>query len=211
MPRPYVVEDGLPGRPKIEIDTTPPAGFSLHKELMEALDVRGWYQELGKRFHSEKLARDSHFIGPDKPDFFGLAAVTDPEELDRLMCRTNVVAECKTPEDLKIARFNGRLVIEIDTECPIEIVLDKISAIIDGVKSIRERNTNAWKNHRILALYDLKLGGCDFSADRKQLALWLFPEIGDQKTRGDKFDRATECLEEAVASLGILRAQSNSR
>jgi hypothetical protein len=210
MPRRYVVEDGQPGRPKTDVDTTPPAGFSLHKDLMEGLDVRGWYKELGRRHHSEKMAGDPRFIGPRKPDYFGLDPVTDPEELDRLMCRTDVVVECNTPEDLKIAQFNGRLVVEIDPTCPNEIVFDKISALIGRVRSIHDQNTKAWKNHRILALYDLKLLGYDLSMDRKQLALWLFPEISGEKNRGDKFDRATECLEAALASLRTLRAQSKN-
>jgi hypothetical protein len=203
MTRPYVVEDGQPGRPKTDIDTTPPAGFSPHNELMEALDMRGWYRELGRRHRSKKMAGDP-------PDYSGLEPITDPEEMDRLMCRTEVVVACNTPEDLKIAQFNGRLVVEIDPACPNEIVFDKISALLGRVRGVGDRNMKAWKNHRILALYDLKLLGYDLSADRKQLALWLFPEISDEKKRGDKFDRATECLEAALASLHTLRAQSKN-
>lgn len=210
MKRPYVVEDGQPGRPKTETDAKPPPGFCLHEALMDALDERGWYRELGVRNQLEKNQGDPHAIGPRKPDYPGLEPVTDPEELDRLMCRTDVVAECNTSEDLEIAHFNGRVTVEIDPACPNEIVFDKISALIGRVRSIQDRNINAWKNHRILALYDLKLRGHDLSTSRKQLALWLFPEIRDEKKRGDKFDRATELLETALASLSTLRAQSNS-
>jgi hypothetical protein len=51
--------------------------------------------------------------------------------------------------------------------------------------------------------------GFDFSKDRKQLAVWLFREIKDEKQRGDKFDRARKYLEDALSSLGALRAQAD--
>jgi hypothetical protein len=50
--------------------------------------------------------------------------------------------------------------------------------------------------------------GYDLSKDRKQLAAWPFPEINNEKRRGDKFDRAIGYLKAAMASLKALRAQS---
>jgi hypothetical protein len=205
MTRSYVAEDGRPGRPKTEIDRKPPTGFCLHIELMEKLDARGWYRQLAERRHYENLGGDL------RDEYFQLRQVTDPEEIDRLMCRTDVVVECKTAEDLEIARFNDRIVVEIDPACPNDMLFDKIAALLDRVRSenVRRINTKPWREHRILSLYDLKLSGYDLSSERKQLALWLFPEIGDEKQRGDKFDRAKELLKAALASLGVLRAQSS--
>src|SRR5271165_4347652 len=73
-------------------------------------------------------------------------------------------------------------------------------------KPNRHISFEAWANHRILSLYDLELMGYDLEGQRKQLAKWLFPEIADQKTRGDKYDRARELLAEALAALKTLRA-----
>jgi hypothetical protein len=205
MTRPYVAEDGRPGRPKTETDTKPPPGFSLHIALMEKLDPRGWYRQLAERRLYESME------GDPRDDYFQLRQVTDPDELDRLMCRTDVLAECRSLEDLKIAQFNGHMVVEINPACPNDIVFDRLATLLDRVRSqnVRRINTKAWKEHRILALYDLKLSGYDLSLERKQLALWLFPEIGDEKARGDRFDRAKELLEVALGSLEVLRAQSS--
>ncbi len=152
MKRPYVVEDGPPGRPKTTINTMPPQGFSLHIKLMEGLDARGWYIQLAERRQYEKMG------GDPRDDYFQLRQVTDPEELDRVMCRTDVVAECKTPFDLEVAQFNGRVIVEIDTDCPNTIVFAKIAALLKHVRKQEPRliNTKAWQDHRILSLYDLK-------------------------------------------------------
>lgn len=209
--RGYVVEDGRPGRPKTEIEQKPPNGFSLHDKLMERLDARGWYRQLAERKRIEEMEGDPRDVEP------WLRQITDPEEMDRIMCRVDVVAECKTADDVKIAQFNGRLVVEIDPAAPKDLLFSKISALLDTrrtsiedtkLQSARRINVTPWKEHRILALYDLKLMDYDLSAERKQLAAWLFPEIDDEKRRGDKFDRAKEYLEAALASLGTLRAQS---
>jgi hypothetical protein len=101
-------------------------------------------------------------------------------------------------------------VLEIDPNCPDEILFEKIATVLKRArnKPARRINTKAWAEHRILALYDLRLMGYDLSKDRKQLAAWLFPEINNEKPRGDKFDRANEYLKAAMASLNALRAQS---
>jgi hypothetical protein len=205
MKRQYVAEYGRPGRPKTETETEPPRGFSLHVALMEKLDLGGWYRQLAERQLYENME------GDPRNEYFQLRQVTDPEEFDRLMCRNEVVAECNTRQDLEIAKLNGRIVVEIDPACPNDIVFDKVAALLGRVRgqNARRINTKAWKEHRILSLYDLKLSGYDLSVERKQLALWLFPEIGDEKQRGDRFDRAKELLEVALASLAALRAQSS--
>jgi hypothetical protein len=127
------------------------------------------------------------------------------------MCRNELVAECNTLDDLKVAKLNGRVVVEIDPACPNDILLEKVAVLLDRIRgsNVRRINTKAWKEHRILSLYDLRLSGYDLSSQRKQLSLWLFPEIGSEKPRGDKFDRAKELLNVALASLAALRAQSS--
>jgi hypothetical protein len=126
------------------------------------------------------------------------------------MCRTDVVAICNTQDDLEVAHYNGRVVLEIDPACPDEILFKKIAIVLKRARKGKSRriNTRAWEKHRILALYDLKLMGYDLSKDRKQLAAWLFQEISDEKRRGDKFDRAIKYLGAALSSLKTLRAQT---
>jgi hypothetical protein len=201
----YVYEDGRPGRSKTKIELNPPQGFSLHLGLMKRLDLRGWYRQLEERRQYEKTNLD-----PRDPDDQRLRRVTDPTERDRVMCRSEVVAVCDTLDDLEVARFNGRLVLEIDLSCPDEILLEKIPAILKLARNRKTRriSTKAWAEHHILALYDLKLQGYDLSKDRKQLSAWLFPQINDEKQRGDKFDRAIKYLAAALSSLDRLRAQS---
>ena len=98
----YTYEGGLPGRPKTEINLGPPKGFCLHLALMKRLDAREWYLQLEERRQIEKSKSD-----PRDPDDPRLRRVTDPIELDSLMCRTDVVAVCSTQEDLEVAHFNG--------------------------------------------------------------------------------------------------------
>jgi hypothetical protein len=205
LARRYTYENGRPGRPKTEIDSSAPKGFSLHQGLMKRLDPRGWYRELEERRQYEKSDRD-----PRDPDDARLRRVADPIERDRVMCRTEVVAVCNTSEDIEVAHFNARLVLEIDPACSDEILFEKIKAELNRVRDKKSRriNTKAWEQHRILALYDLKLMGHDVSKERKQLAKWLFPEIDNEKRRGDKFDRATGYLTAALSSLNTLRTQT---
>ena len=197
-----------PGRRKTKINPKPPKDFSLHLGLMKKLDIRGWYKELGERQQYEKMGCDPRDYTVDPR----LRRVTDPIEIDRFMCRTNVVVECKNAKDLEIAHVNSRIVVELDPHCPNERLFEKMKAVLDNARRHRPRkiNTRAWAEHRILALYDLKLLGYDLSTERKQLSLWLFPEIEDEKARGDKYDRARDLLEAALASLDSLRAQSGA-
>jgi hypothetical protein len=174
---------------------------------MRKLDIRGWYSQLGERQRIEKMGGDPRDYEVDPR----AKRLTDPIEMDRFMCRTDVVAECESPEDLEVARFNGRIVVEIDPACPDDLLFKKIKAVLDRARDRKPRkiNTNAWAEHRILALYDLQLMGYHLSKDRKQLSVWLFPELNDDKARGDKFDRARELLAAALSSLSDMRAQSS--
>jgi hypothetical protein len=202
LPRHYVYEDGRPGRPKATVHRSPPKDFRRLIDQMARLDDRGWYRELAKRQRREFLLANPR---PDKG-----RRIADPEEMDRIMGRTEVVALCNTPNDLEIARFNKRLVLEIDPACPQEILFEKIAALLKRTQNEKARriNTKAWAEHRIIALYDLKLEGYDLSKERKQLSEWLFPEINDDKRRGDKFDRAVKYLKAALSSLNTIRAQA---
>jgi len=207
--REYVCENGTPGREATEIDLTPPKGFCLHKELMDNLDLTGWYGQLAHRHEQDKLGWD----GTPMYEFseFGLCKpLLDPQKIDHMMCRDEIVRECKTNVELEIAQHNNRIVLSIDPACPDAILYSEIMKAIKTIKDriIRSINTTAWTEHRILALYDLKLMGYDLSNERKQLAAWLFPEIQKPKARGDKFDKAKKYLDGAISSLDIMRAQS---
>lgn len=204
MAKPYHYEDGEPGRPKVEIDPSP-KWLSNHVVLMKDLDIRGWYLQLASRVAYE-IKRDEFADQENWP----YRPVTDPEEIDAVMCRTTPVALCQTPQELEVAQFNGRIVLEVDPNCPEALLFQEIVRVLRTVreKPVRQVNTRAWAEHRILAMYDLKLADYDLSAERKQLAAWLFPEIENQKTRGDKYDRAREYLDDAIGSIPTLRAQS---
>jgi hypothetical protein len=187
---------------------------------MAGLDARGWYRELAKRRRREYLKinllknrtsrRISDKINPSFLKNRSSRSITDPEEMDRIMCRSDVVAVCNTQDDLEVASFNNRLVLEIDPDCPDEILFKKIAAELKRARTgkVRRINVKTWAKHRILMLYDLKLMGHEVSKNRKQLAMWMFPEIKNEKRRGDKFDRATEYLAAALHSLNTLRAQT---
>jgi hypothetical protein len=142
-------EYGRAGRPKTKIDSSPPKGLSLHLGLMERLDPYGWYRKLEERRQFERAGSD-----PRDPDDPRLRRVTNPEERDGLMCRTDVVAVCNTSDDLEVAHFNGRVVLEIDPNCPDEILFEKIATVLKRArnKPARRINTKAWAEHRILAL-----------------------------------------------------------
>jgi hypothetical protein len=200
LKRRYVYDYGRPGRPKVKVSPTPPKDFSRLIELMPALDARGWYRELTERLRREYLekARETE------------DQIVNQEEIDRVLCRTDVVAVCNTSDDLEVARYNGRIVLELDPVCPDKMLFSKIGPILNRLRrrAARRINTKAWVNHKILVLYEYKLMGYDVSKDRKQLAVWLYPEIKDEIQRGDKLDSANKYLEAAVASLTALRAQS---
>ena len=83
--------DVRPGRRKTKINSKPPKGFSLHLGLMKKLDIRGWYKELGERQQYEKMDCDPHDYTVDPR----LRRVTDPIEIDRFMCRIEVVASAR--------------------------------------------------------------------------------------------------------------------
>jgi hypothetical protein len=117
----YAYENARPGRHKAKIDPQPPKGFSLHLNLMKNLDRRGWYSQLGERREFERMGGDPCDYEVDPR----LRRLTDPVKIDRFMCRNDAVAECKTEDDLKVARFNGRIVLEIDPACPNDILFKK--------------------------------------------------------------------------------------
>ena len=197
-----------PGRPPTKIKANPPKGFERHDELMRSLDGRGWYRELAKRQRETALLDGPLNERYRERDDLSLEPIEDPEEMDRLMCRTEPVAECRDAYDLKIARRNGRLVIEIDVMAHDDFLIEEVKRLIKirrGEQKPRRIYLNAWVNHRILALYDLKNMQYNLCKQRKQLAWWMFPEIKDDNARGDKYDRACELLDEALSSLSLLR------
>ncbi|MGJ0393309.1 MAG: hypothetical protein ACR650_11285 [Methylocystis sp.] len=207
---PYVGYDGTrAGRPSIRTTAEPPPGFSLHDDLMGSLDASGWYREIAGRLRREGIAQ--HYRADElarlKEDFC-VAPVDDPFEMDKLMCRKEPVAVVRNETDLRVATFNGRLVIEIDTDVHEEVLLRSIKTVISscGAHPPRRKQFGAWVEHRILAFLDLLLLGYAPEKDRKQMAQWLFPEINDVEERGKKFDRAGGYLRDAIACLRSLRA-----
>jgi hypothetical protein len=200
------------GRRPSKVTSTAPFDLAADDKLMAGLDAKGWYRELAKRKRRAFVA--AHY-GPEydlersNQSTAELQPIDDPEEMDRFMCRTEPVAKVETPLALKVAQFNGRLVLEVDPGCLDDVLFQKIK---DLLKAVRARKPNrhispkAWANHRIISLYDLQLAGYDLKRRRQRLAKWLFPGIANAKARGDKYDRACEKLAEALAALSTLRA-----
>jgi hypothetical protein len=191
------------GRRPSKVTSTAPFDLAADDKVMAGLDSQGWYRELATRQRRAFIV--AHY-GPN-----GLERSNDdPEEMDRLMCRTEPVAKVKTPLDLKVAQFNGRLVLEVDPDCLKSVLFLKIEDFLEAAgeekrKPSRHISFKAWSSHRILTLSDLQFMGYDPGRRRKQLAKWLFPEIADLMARGDKYDRARELLTEALAVLTTLR------
>jgi hypothetical protein len=201
----YAGDDGIRrGRPKVAVKPRPPEWFQAYDDLTRGLDAGGWYRELAG------LARRRFLEANYSPEERS-RAVRDPYEMDRLMCRAEPVALVETALDLKVARFNSRLVVEIDPGCLPKVLYEKIGELLASARnqkpSLHHVQPEAWASHRILALFDLELHGEDLQ-NRKQLALWLFPAVKDEKARGDRYDRACELLQRAKDAWPILRAQS---
>lgn len=208
MTKRYVYEGTKAGRPPMEIAREPPDWFCRHDILMQSLDARGWYREIARRLRGAGVK--AHY-DPDelsKVAAAGFYPVLDPVEMDRLMCRTEPVAVVADELDLKIAQRNNHLVVEIDVNThddELNRLLKLAIAAARGSKKPRRHQFEVWSEHRILALLDLQIGGCDPDKDRKQMARWLFPEVVDDEQRGQKFDRARKYLADAGEGLNSLR------
>ncbi|TLG72786.1 hypothetical protein [Methylocystis sp. B8] len=206
---PFVGDDGARrGRPAIETVAATPNGFEHYDELMQGLNAYGWYKEIAARLRREVIAQrysDEELRGWKEQ---GLAPYEDPTDIDRFMYRTEPVAVVRDAKDLRIANCNDRLVVEIDVNVHDDVLIRSLKAVIDGRRAQRPRRSrfSAWTDHRILALFDLRLMGYNLDGERTQLALWLFPEIENAEVRGRKFDRARGYLDDAIASQDSLRA-----
>jgi hypothetical protein len=196
------------GRPKIPVKRKQPDWFQTYDDRTTGLDAAGWYRELAGLARRSFLEANCSREDWQRYSNDGYAPVSNPEEMDRLMCRAEPVAVVETAQDLKIAQFNSRLVVELDLGCQPKILHEKIEELLASARnqkpSLHHVKPEAWAKHRILALFDLELHGEDLQ-NRKQLALWLFPEVKDEKARGDRYDRACELLKRAKAALAILR------
>lgn len=206
---PFAGDDGAQrGRPLVEIEDRPPKEIEAEIVSFDALALslrthRDWYEAL-RRIQIDAYQRDRG-IG-EVPE--GYEIDYDIERRDRLMCRSEPVAEVSTERDLAIAHLNGRIVIEIDPGCLPEVRNEKVAALVATTlkrrkvrKPSRHFSLAALERHRILALFALQLRGHGLIAERKQLATWLFPTIEDEKARGDYYDRARKLLDEAFALL----------
>jgi hypothetical protein len=171
------------------VTSAAPFDLAADDKLMASLDPQGWYRELAtrqRRAHIRKHYDPENWSQLGTEFAAGFKPVDDPQEMDRLMCRTDLVAKVETPQDLAAAQINGRLVLEIDPDCLKGVLFQKIKDFLETAreekrKPSRHISFEAWSHHRIITMYDLQLKGHDLRRRRKQLAKWLFPEISLQR------------------------------
>jgi hypothetical protein len=235
MPRGYYKEPDVKyGRPKTKIAREPPRFFRTYDDEMRNWDARrffrelvirqgthDWEQERGEWKRSKKSAFD-----PLGETYLRGTPVTDPDEINKFLCRPPAVSQITSKEDAIHALRLGLILIAVDPHAPnladkLNIEAKKIRAkyplpikprgrpsdSIDVV-GIDANKVEQWRIHRIVALHELRLKGYDPRKERKQLAAWMFPEIRDKRKRGLKLDRAVELLDEALAATREIDAQT---
>jgi hypothetical protein len=153
--------------------------------------------------------------------------ITDLGEIDRFLVRPRSVALIRTKEDADHALKLGMILIAVDPNTPnlmgrLKEQAEEIRAShpllikrgrgrpsdATNVAGISEKTVREWRSHRIVALHELRLKGYDPHKERRQLAEWMFPNIKDHRSRGRKLDRAVELLDDALAALGVIAAQT---
>jgi hypothetical protein len=117
MKRGYVKEPGtVYGRPKQEIKNQAPAWFNTHDEEMKGWDARRFMRELQIRSGDEYWKREKRkwkgIIAGGKP-------MTDPDEINRFLCRPPSVSQVKTSDDAAHALKRRPKVkkLETNTDC----------------------------------------------------------------------------------------------
>jgi hypothetical protein len=250
MPRGYYKDrDVKYGRPKTKIVRTPPRGFKIYntsdwdarrffRELMDRQLKHEWKKQRGE------WAKEPHTLDPERYrseertvapglraggpwNFRGLIPLTDPDEINKFLCRSRAVWQIDTREDADHALSLGMILIAVDPNTPdlakrLGIQAEKIrKAHPLPIKKPRGRPSksgdidlippetlNAWRVHKIVELHELRLKGYDPQKQRKQIAAWLFPEQKHQRARGETLDRAVEILDDALAAARAIDAQT---
>jgi hypothetical protein len=164
-------------------------------------------------------------INPDA----NLVPVSDPDEVDRFLARPPTVFQTTSKERANHALDVGMIAILVDPNAPnleqqVNIEIGSIRAqhplpktrgrpsVSTDVFGIDAQKVEQWRAHRIIDLYDLIIKGHDPGKERQQLAWWLFkdvfPNTTDRRARGKKLDRAVDLLDEALAMLPMINAQT---
>jgi hypothetical protein len=224
MKRSYYKEPGTGyGRPKTKTASRPP-DFRSYDDEMQGWDLRHFRVELVRRQREANWERDRPEW--EKQNVTG-TPITDLGEIDRFLVRPPSIALIRTQEDADHALKLGMVLIAVDPNTPnlmarLKKQAEEIRAShplpikrgrgrpsgATNVAGISEKKVREWRSHRIVALHALRLKGYDPHKERKQLAEWMFPDIKDRRSRGRKLDRAVELLDDALAALGVIAAQT---
>jgi hypothetical protein len=156
--------------------------------------------------------------------------ITDPDEINRFLARPPAVSRITSEEQAAHALALGMILIAVDPHTP--GLVERLNAEAKDIRakhppSIKDRwrpststdvagiddqKVEQWRDHRIVDLYDFIIKGHDPGKERPQLARWLFqdvfPNAQDRRARGKKLDRAVELLNEALASMRMIDAQT---
>jgi hypothetical protein len=224
----YKEPDVVYGRPKTKIEREP-KDFKSYDEEMRDWDPRRFMRELVKREgdHAWKTERREW----DESPAFREAPLegsppSDPDEINAFLCRPSAISEVTTADDAAHALTLGMVLLAIDPNVP-----DLRVQLADVARKIRERyppavglrrgrpskidnapvsdsKVDEWREHRIVALHELRLAGHDLRKKRKQVACWMFPDITGEKSRAAKLDRAVLLLDDALALARVIDAQT---
>jgi hypothetical protein len=154
---------------------------------------------------------------------------TDPDEVNRFLDRLPAVSQITAKERAAHALDLGMILIAVDPHTPdlekkVDIELKNIRAkhplpknrgrpsASTDVAGIDAQKVEQWRDHRIVDLYDLILKEYDPRKERQKLAWWLFKDVlpypKDRQARGKKLDRAVRLLNEGLASMRMIDAQT---
>ena len=224
MKRPYYKELGTGyGRPKTKTASRPP-DFRSYDDEMQGWDLRQFLVELVRRQREANWEKER--TDWEKLQVTGIP-ITDLGEIDRFLVRPPSVGLIQTKEDADHALNLGMVLIAVDPNTPnlMERLKEQAEEIrashpllikrgrgrpsdATNVTGISEETVREWRSHRIVTLHELRLKGHDPHKERKQLAEWMFPNIRDRRSRGRKLDRAVKLLDDALAALEVIAAQT---
>jgi hypothetical protein len=224
---PYYKEpDTKYGRPKTRILKKRPDFFRTYDEEMKSWDARRFLRKLMIRQGNHDYALRRHEWEDEPPYVRGLP-MTDPDAINKFLCRLPPVSRIGSIDDAQHALRLGMILIAIDRNTP-----NLKKRLDEEAKTIRKEHplpvnkqrgrprepvdvvgfdagkVRQWRAHRIISLHELLLKGYDLHRDRKQLAAWMFPEQKDQRKRGLLLDRSAKLLHEALVGQRVIDAQT---
>jgi hypothetical protein len=226
---PYAGSDEKPGRPRTPTVSSP-EWFQTYDDAMKGWGAREFLREIVNRQlrHDaergrKRLRRDWGFLNLSDE----AAPIIDFDEINNFLCRPAAVSQIGSVEEAAHALRLNYILIAVDPNTPnIE------QRLIAEAKKIRKkhrlrlkrspgrprssadttspdaRKVQQWRDHRIVALHDLRLNGYDPRKQRMQVAALMFPEIKDQSRRGRKLDRAVKLLDEVPATARSIEAMT---